>query len=355
MPITKPRPAPAPAVPVPTTPGSITARHGRTASTRGRSHRITPNLFGIAFGFAGLAEAWRAAEPILGTPRAVPDTIDLASGLVWAILVVAYLRQGRRQVSADLRDDVLAPFVSLAPITAMLLSAALAGVAFGAGQILVAVFLVLTLLLGGWLTGRWMLGELDQKAAHPGYFLPTVAGGLVGAFSAAQVHLEAVGEASLGIGLICWALLGSLVLNLLFFRPRLPPPLLPTMAIELAPPAVAGLAWSALRGGPAGPVAAFLGGYAVLMALVQLRLVPLYRRLEFMPSFWAFAFSYAAAATDALEWIGHTHPPGATTYAVLTIGLVSLFVLALTACSVVAIRRGQFLPTTQPSTPKETS
>ncbi|HTX01310.1 MAG TPA: hypothetical protein VMD59_21175, partial [Acidimicrobiales bacterium] len=305
MPIAKPRPAPAPAVPASTTLASPAVRHGGTASTRHRPHRITPNLFGIAFGLAGLAEAWRAAGQVLGIPRAVPDTIDLASSLVWATLVVAYLQQGRRQVSADLRDDVLAPFVSLAPITAMLLSSALAAVAFSAGQILVAVFLVLTLLLGGWLTGHWMLGELDQKAAHPGYFLPTVAGGLVGAFSAAQVHLEAVGEASLGIGLICWALLGSLVLNRLFFGPRLPPRLLPTMAIELAPPAVAGLAWSALRGGPAGPVAAFFGGYAVLMGLVQLRLVPLYRRLQFTPSFWAFAFSYAAAATDALEWIGH--------------------------------------------------
>lgn len=37
-------------------------------------------------------------------------------------------------------------------------------------------------------------------------------------------------------------LLGSLVLNRLFFNRALPPALMPTLAIELAPPAVAGLA-----------------------------------------------------------------------------------------------------------------
>ena len=48
------------------------------------------------------------------------------------------------------------------------------------GRIVVAVFLVLTLLAGGWLTGQWMLGNIAQDNVHPGYFLPTVAGELVG-------------------------------------------------------------------------------------------------------------------------------------------------------------------------------
>jgi tellurite resistance protein len=42
-----------------------------------------------------------------------------------------------------------------------------------------------------------MTGQLERDRVHPGYFLPTVAGGLVGAFAAAEVHLRAVAEASL--------------------------------------------------------------------------------------------------------------------------------------------------------------
>lgn len=28
-------------------------------------------------------------------------------------------------------------------------------------------------------TGHWIAGDLSQDSAHPGYFLPTVAGGLI--------------------------------------------------------------------------------------------------------------------------------------------------------------------------------
>ena len=46
-----------------------------------------------------------------------------------------------------------------------------------------------------------------------------MAGGLIGAYAAAQVHLHAVAETSFGIGVLCWLLLGSTILNRLFFRP----------------------------------------------------------------------------------------------------------------------------------------
>ena len=37
--------------------------------------RVPPNLFAIALGVAGLAEAWHAAVPLLGTPQAIPDAL----------------------------------------------------------------------------------------------------------------------------------------------------------------------------------------------------------------------------------------------------------------------------------------
>jgi tellurite resistance protein len=306
--------------------------------------RIPPNLFGVAFGIAGLAEAWQASESTLGTPQAVPDAISILATCVWLAMMAGYLAQGRRQVIADLKDQVLAPFVAVAPITAMLLSTSLARYALGAGQVLVAIFLAITIALGGWLTGQWVLGGIDQDSLHAGYFLPTVAGGLVGAFAAAQVHFHSVAEASFGIGVLCWALLGSLVLNRLFFRPRLAGALFPTMAIELAPPAVAGVAYFAITGGATGPVAEALAGYAVLMALVQLRLLPVYARLRFTPGNWAFTFSYAAAATDALDWTALKRPPGAATYATAVVAFITIFILAIGVRTGVAVARHQFLP-----------
>jgi tellurite resistance protein len=323
------------------------------ASTRRRRprRRIPPDLFSIAFGLAGLGNAWQAAGPVLGTPRAVPDAIYILSAVAWLTLVAAYAAQGPRRMLADLRDPVLTPFPSLAAITAMILAAALATAAFTAGRILVIFFLAVTIALGGWLTGQWIAGDLDTDSLHPGYYLPTVTGGLVGVGAASAVHLRALAEASFGIGILCWLLVGALLLNRLFFRRMLPPPLVPTLAIEFAPPVVAGVAYFALDGGTVNLAAAALGGYAVLMAVVQLRFVPLYARLRFSPGFWSFTFSYAAGATDALGWITATKPPGATSYAAVVIALITAWIAVIAARTVVAAARGQLLP--QPPPPAD--
>jgi tellurite resistance protein len=236
--------------------------------------RIPPNLLTIPLGLAGLAGTWQAARHLVGVSAAVPQAIYVLAAVTWLILVAAYSAQGGRRVLADLRDPVLAPFVSLAVIIPMILAAALAAVAYSAGRLLVAVFLVLTLALGAWLTGQWIVGDLSQDAWHPGHFLPTVAGGLLGAYAAAAVHMHGVATASFGIGIVSWLLLGSTVLNRLLFRPMLRAALVPTLAIDMAPPAVAGIAYFRLNGGSVDFIAAGLGGYTVLLALVQVRLVP---------------------------------------------------------------------------------
>jgi tellurite resistance protein len=194
----------------------------------GWPRRVPPNFFGIAFGLAGLAEAWRAAAPVLGTPAAVAYGFSALAAAAWLLLTVLYLAQG---------DPVLAPFVSLAAITPMILATTLDTVAFTAGRVLTLIFLAVTYAYGGWLTGDWIAGKVPQEAAHPGYFLPTVAGALVGAGAAAIFRMHTLAEASFGVGVICWLLLGSTVLNRLFFKRALPPALVPTLAIELAPPA----------------------------------------------------------------------------------------------------------------------
>ena len=138
--------------------------------------------------------------------------------------------------------------------------------------------------------------------------LPTVAGGLVGAFCASQVHLHGVAEASFGVGMLCWLLVGSTILNRLFFHSLLPPVLVPTLAIELAPPAVAGIAYFPLTGGGIDLLARAPAGYALLMILVQVRMLPVFVKLRFGPGFWAFTFSWAATATYAPEWIALRKP-----------------------------------------------
>jgi len=135
--------------------------------------------------------------------------------------------------------------------------------------------------------------------------------------------------------------LGSLTLNRLFFRPPPPPSLIPTMAIESAPPVLTGVAYFAINGGRVDFVARALGCYAIVMALVQLRLIPVYARLSYSPGFWAFTFSYAIVATDALLWLKLTRPPGATAYVIV---VVTLFIVAIARPYRRRARPGPVLP-----------
>jgi tellurite resistance protein len=326
----------------------IVAKGQASMRQRGPGPRVPPNLFAIALGIAGLAQAWDAAVPLLGTPQAIPDGLSILAAALWLVLVGAYLAQGPRIIRADLRDPVLSPFVSVSALTAMLLSAALAKEAFAAGRVLVIVSLAVTVGLGGWLTGQWMTGGIEPDSVHPGYFLPTAAGGLIGASAAAQVHLHALAEASFGIGVICWVLLGSTILSRLFSRPALPSALVPTMAIELGIAGVAGSAYFAVAGRTVSFMACVLGGYAVLMAVAQVRLIPVYRRLSFTPGAWSFAFSYAAAAAYALAWLVIKKPPAATGYAIAVIALLTAFVSWIAFRTAVLAVRGQLFPAWPP-------
>ena len=59
-----------------------------------RRPRVPPSMFSIAFGLAGLGQAWHAAEPVLGVPPAMPDAIFALAAAVWLVLVAGYAAQG---------------------------------------------------------------------------------------------------------------------------------------------------------------------------------------------------------------------------------------------------------------------
>jgi tellurite resistance protein len=146
--------------------------------------------------------------------------------------------------------------------------------------------------------------------------------------------------------MISWLLVASIILNRLFIRPRLPPSLTPTLALEAGPPMVAGVAYHSLHGGSIDTLAAALGGYAILMVLLQLRLASIYRGLSFSPAFWAFTFPAAAIGLDGIQWLQTTRPTGFTAYTAMVLGFVTLVVAGIAARSALALSRHQFFPPT---------
>lgn len=300
---------------------------------------VPPNFLAIPFGLAGLGVVWRTMAERYGAPSTVANVLLIMATVTLTEVVVAQLVRGPRQIAADLRDSALSPFLSLAFIVPIVIAGGIVSLAPSLSKAVFIGALIPMSLIGAWLTGQWIAGDLDVAKAHPGYFLPTVAGGFLSAQVAPHVGVHSLGMLLFGVGVACWLLLGSVILNRLLFTTQLPAQLVPTLAIEVAPPAVASNAYFALHGLRADTVSYALAGYAVLMVLVQVRLLPLYLRLRFTPGFWAFTFSWSAVALLALHWLALTHPSGQRPLAWLVCGAVTVLVFAIAARTVVGLAR----------------
>ncbi|WP_234532044.1 TDT family transporter [Streptomyces shenzhenensis] len=315
-------------------------------STKASPYRLAPNLFGIGFGIAGLAQLWSTAADTVAAPAWPAEFLWILAALTWLVTLAAYLRnvvsQGR--LRTEVADPTTGPFTALIVIVPMMLGVALAPHARVAGEVVFTVSLVLTVALGGWLTSLWIRSDTQLQQWHPGYFLPTVAGGLVAAACSAALGWATLAHVMFGYGLICWFVLGSILLLRLFTQPMLATPLLPTMAIEVAPPVVAGNAWFAMNGGRLDLGAEILAGYAVLMVLVQIGLTSTYLRVPFGPGHWAFSFSYAAVLTDGVHWLDVEHVRGQKELTYLALAVATLALAALAARTVLGLTRRSFLP-----------
>ena len=305
------------------------------------------NLFGIPFGLLGLADCWLAAAGFGLAPVALGRALVAIAVLVWLVVGTARLRAAwplRTPSGPGITDPVAGPFASLAVITPMLAAAAgLYPLSHGAGTVVVDVLIAVTVILGGWFTGQWIYRPVPLAAMHPGYFLPTVAGGFVASASAALVGQVRMAEILFGLGLVCWIVLGSIVLGRLVLGPPLAPALVPTLAIEVAPAAVATFALFVMNGHRVDLAVRLLAGYGLLMVLAQVRLVPAYVRLRFMPSLWAFTFSWASVVSAGVLWLGITHPAGWRTAAYALLVVISVAILALALRTGLALGRGQLL------------
>ncbi|MER5912441.1 TDT family transporter [Streptomyces sp. NPDC001982] len=314
---------------------------------------LPANLFGVCFGIAGLAEMWTTVHDLGGTARWPGAALWLMAGAAWLVTVLVYAKRlvARRAWRAELGHPVQGPFVSVAAIVVMLLGVALAGYQRPVGEGVYLVGLVLTVGFGAWITGQWITNDMRLVQWHPGYALPTVTGGLLGAAASASLGHRTLAYVMFGYGVLCWVLVGSILLLRLATQPALPDALLPTMAIEVAPPVVAGNAWLTLNGGSIDPLAAGLAGHAGFMVLLQIALIPLYRRAPFGPGYWAFAISYTTAVTLGIRWLSLEQVPGRHELTWLLVTLSTAAMVLLATCTVLALMRGTFLPRTSDTQP----
>jgi tellurite resistance protein TehA-like permease len=297
--------------------------------------RLPLNTLGIAFGLSGLAGTWTAAHVELGIGPGWGETLWAIAALAWVITIVRYLARpgGLSAIVVDLTHPVLGPFAALAPVVVSLIGAHVAGYAPTTGAAVVAVMAVLSAGFGAWFTTTLFVRPRPIEALHGGYLLPTVAASLLTAQSLATVGARTLAIGFFAAGVLFWLLVEGALLFRFATGPALPGPLLPTLAIFSAPPAVAGNAWWAINAGHVDTVERVLAGLMVALLLPHAFLVARYLRTPFTLGFWALTFTTAASATFAVRLLIAANSPWGITAAWAVIAVATLVVAAVAARS----------------------
>jgi tellurite resistance protein len=313
---------------------------------QGTALHLTANLFAVPFGLAGLTQAWSAVTQLAGASDWPGNVLWIVTAVTWLVTLGAYVANvaAARRWKTELSDPTFGPSTALIVIVPMLLGVRLAQQARGAGEVMFWCSAILLVLAGAWITGDWITGDGGFQRWHPGYFLPTSAGGLLAGGASAALGFTTLSHLLFGLGFTSFVVLASIISARLYLLPSLPPPLWPTIAIDLAPSVVAGDSWFAINGGRVDTPETVLGGLSLLMLLVQFRLIPLYRRAQFGPGFWAFSFPFAATVTYGVHWLAAEHVRGGPALTYALVGVLTAGFALLAARTISGLIQGTFLP-----------
>ena len=267
---------------------------------------IPASFFGSVLGLAGLGGSWRAAHDAWGLPVWPGEAFYAVAGVTWFVLLLLYVGKWLNARAAAVEEafhPVQCCFIGLVGVATMLVGAGALPYWRPLAIVLIAAGGLFALGFAMWRTGELWKGGRDPATTTPVLYLPTVAGSFVSAASLGALGHPDWGQAFFGAGLFSWLAIESVLIHRLLTVDPLPPPLRPTLGIQLAPAPVGALAYLSVVQGPPDLLAHALLGYAVLQALVLVRLLPWITKQPFAPSYWAFTFGATASASTALKLV----------------------------------------------------
>jgi tellurite resistance protein len=245
-------------------------------------------------------------------------------------------------VRHELHHPVRLAFVPTSTIALLLLATAGQDVATGVAATLWWVGAIGQLALTLYVLSAW-IGRPTFGMQHvtPAWFIPVV--GMVAVpLAGTTFGASEVSWFFFSVGLVFWVALLPMVLTRLFIHDQpVPGQLLPTLAVLMAPPAVAFLAYLRLNGGELDTMARVLYYTAVFFGLLFAAQVGRLRRLPFFLSWWAYAFPLAGLSVATTVMAREVGGRFLTSAAWLLLALVTALVTLLTVRTVAAIARGR--------------
>jgi tellurite resistance protein len=308
---------------------------------------IPASFFGMPLGLLALGIAWRNATKIWDVPPQIGLFLIWLGAVLWGVLFLAYLAKWIWRSAAaktEFEHPVQCCFIGLAGVVASLASIGLAPYVPSLGFGLMFLGAAWTLVFAFYRTGRLWMGDRHPETTTPVLYLPTVAGGLVTGSAAAVLGYPEWGQLAFGGGFFAWLAIESVVLHRLYTAPMMPAPLRPILGIQLAPPSVAAVAYLNVGGGGHDFFVYALIGYAMLQALILLRLWPWLRQAGATPAWWSFSFGAAALPTAAIVLVARGDTGPAAVLAPWLFVAANLVVVAIAAMTLFLMFSGRLMP-----------
>lgn len=317
----------------------------------GNSHGGVPmipaSFFGIVLGLAGLANAWRAAHVAWGMPRGIADAVFVAAVAAWLVIGGLYALKwivAPAGAAQEAEHPVQCCFIGLAGVSTLLIAQGALDVSRSLAMALFLPGVAFTLAFALWRTGLLWRGNRAATASTPVLYLPMVAGGFVSGTVAAALGWQDWGQIAFGAGFFTWLAIESVLLLRFYTAEPMPPALRPTLGIQLAPPAVGAVSYLAVGPGTPDLIAHALIGYALLQALLLLRMVRWIAEQPFGASYWAFTFGATALAGAMVRLTPADQGGAIATMAPVVFIAANVVVSGIAAGTLVLLFRGQLLP-----------
>jgi len=309
--------------------------------------QVPPSFFSAILGLAGLANDWRAAHLAWSLPSAIGETIYALAALTWLVVAVLY---GRKWIAspAAAREEaehaIQCCFIGLGGVATLLIAQGALPYSRPVAIVLFSLGAVFTVTFALWRTGILWRGGRDPSTTTPVLYLPMVAGGFVTGIVSAALGWKELAELAFGAAAFTWLAIESVLLHRLYTAPPMAPAMRPMLGIQLAPPAVGAVCYLSVSGGHSDLVAHMLIGYALLQALLLLRMQGWIREQPFAFSYWAFTFGATALAGATIR-LSIDKPDSLFAYLapVLFVG-ANLLVLGIAAGTLRLLLGGRLLP-----------
>ena len=265
---------------------------------------IPVSYFSIVLGLSALGLAWRYGANAVALPAMVGETLLGLATVIWVIFIVAYgvkWLRFRHQAKAELQNLIQCCFISLIPITTILIGLAALPYGFSLSVGLITLGIIGQLVFAAYRAAGLWRGIHKAEATTPIMYLPTVATNFVSGTALGYLGYSEVGMLFFGAGVFSWLSLEPAILHRLRNLEPVAPVVRPAIGIQLAPAFVGCSTYLALNGGEVDLLVKLLIGYGVLQLLFLIRLLPWIFQNGFTVSFWAFSFGLASMANVGLH------------------------------------------------------